>query len=109
MPRSPRSPSRAPVWKEVVVRTRHLDTQTTSVRILERCVPSDQQRQRLQLIDVVEELCPGARNKSFADGVASFVDGANLIVARYGEEVAPPPDATLPPDIDELRLFEDVA
>jgi len=109
MGRSRRVSTRPPVWRQVIVRTRDLDRRTTSVQVFERCVPPDQQRQRLQLIDVVEEVHPGARNKSFADGVASFVHRANLIVARYGEVVEPPGGEAQPPGLDELRLFEDVA
>jgi len=104
-----RAPAHAPVWRQVVVRTRDLDTETTRVRVYERCVPADRQRQRLQLIDVVGELHPGARIKSFADGVASFLLRANLIVARYGDVVEPPAGEAPAAESDNLRLFEDVA
>lgn len=95
------------MWRELLVRTRDLDHGETRVRVLKRCMPPAQQRQRLQRIDAVEDIHPGARIKSFADGVASFLQGANLIVARYGDVVDPPAGWVDPADrARELRLFD---
>lgn len=65
--------------------------------------------QRSQLIDVVMASHPRARVKSFADGVASFLDGAKLIVARYGESVPPPPDAPPDPSGHQIQLLDEPA
>ena len=97
-------------WCEVVIRVRDLDTDETSVETHELWAPADDQRQRTQLIDIVQRLRPGARVKSFAGRVASFVDGKHLVVARYGELVPPPPGEADPAASGEQQpLFGDVA
>lgn len=85
---------------------RHLDTGKTVIDVTVRRAAIDPASQRTQLIDVVMASHPGARVKSFADGVASFLDGAKLIVARYGDSAPPPPDAPLDPSGQQIQLFD---
>lgn len=80
-----------PVWRQVLVKLRNLDTDERTVVVRERWEARGDQAIRTQLVDVVLELRPCARPRSYHGGVASFVDGKHLIVARYGDVVPPPP------------------
>ncbi len=89
---------------------RDLDTDERSVIVRQRWEEKRDPAIRTQLIDVVHELRPGAWPRSYSGGVASFVDGKYLIVARYGDECAPPPGERPPGAESEQRpLFEDAA
>lgn len=83
----------------LVIRTRDLDTYATTREETPVEAPTDEAGQRAQLDIAVRRRHPRARPKSFGDGVASYLEGATLIVALYdfavgaGDEPAASPPA----------------
>ncbi|MGH2986264.1 MAG: hypothetical protein ACRDLO_06215 [Solirubrobacterales bacterium] len=69
---------------KVVIKLRDLDTdeRTETSFEIDR-VPDNALRQGQHLAELVAERYPDARQRSFADGVASFVAAQHLIVAKY--------------------------
>lgn len=85
----------------LVIRTRDLDTYATTREETPVEAPTDEAGQRAQLDIAVRRRHPRARPKSFGDGVASYLEGATLIVAHYdwvvvGERPATSPTAQAP-------------
>jgi hypothetical protein len=79
---SPRSTHRL-----LVVEARDLDTDERRRRTVAVEQPSTEAGQRTQMQDVVAELHPQARIRSFGQGAASFLDADHLIVVHYGDRV----------------------
>lgn len=72
---------------KVLIKLRDLDTDAREEATVDIArVPDNPLRQGQYLAEVVAERHPDARAKSFADGVASFVDRRHLIIARYVHE-----------------------
>jgi len=68
----------------VVIKLRDLDSDARTETVLEiNRVPDNGLRQAQHLAELVAAHHPDARQRSYADGVASFVDRRHLIVARY--------------------------
>lgn len=76
------------VRSQVVIESRHLDTdEREHVRVEAEPPPEEHGQQRL-LARLVTERHPGARFRSFADGAATFLDQDHLIVAAYSPRPA---------------------
>lgn len=67
----------------ITVEARDLDTDERSRTVLEGIAPHDPAQQRADLIAEVTRLHPTARIRSFASGVATFLDRQHLVVAWY--------------------------
>lgn len=67
----------------ITVEARDLDTDERSRTVLEGVAPREPARQRTELIAEVTRLHPTARIRSFASGVATFLDRQHLVVAWY--------------------------
>lgn len=92
------------------MKVRDLDTDERTLLVREGWEASGDQAIRTHLVNVVLAFRPTARPKSYHGGVASFVDGKHLIVARYGDVVLPPPGERPPSHRHEQRsLFVDAA
>lgn len=92
------------------MKLRDLDTDERTVLIREGWEARGDQAIRTHLVNLVMELRPTARPKSYHGGVASFVDGKHLIVARYGDAI-PAPAGERPPGCgsEQQPLFVDAA
>ncbi|MGI8659579.1 MAG: hypothetical protein ACR2LH_00840 [Thermoleophilaceae bacterium] len=67
----------------ITVEARDLDTDERSRTVLEGAAPRAPAQQRAELIAEVTRLHPTARIRSFASGVATFLDRQHLVVAWY--------------------------
>lgn len=71
----------------MLIKTRDLDTDERAIATVEiDRVPDNPMRQGQHLAEVVRQVHPEARQRSFEDGVASFVAPQHLIIARYRAE-----------------------
>lgn len=75
---------------QLIIKARDLDSGATTIDRMEIDAPSDPDRQRIQMIDVIADVHPDARFRSFADAAATFLDRQHLIVAYYADAPAPP-------------------
>lgn len=81
------------------------DERRTSERDVE--APGSQAEQRNGLIAAVRSVSPDARIRSFADGVATFIDRQHLVIASYTEL---PKGRVAPAAADgQARLFDEAA
>ena len=71
--------------RTLVVETRDLDTDERTVATFDVEMPADEPGRRAQLSEVVAQLHPRARMRSFGGAAASFLDSEQLVVAHYGE------------------------
>lgn len=101
--------ARSWTWRDLVLRAQDLETGEEHIEHRAVWVPPGEAHRRTQLIDAAHQRHPDARFKSFADSVASFVDGKHLIVARYGEASEPPEGERAPDAWDQQALFGDAA
>lgn len=90
----------------VVIKLRDLDTdeRTESVVDVER-IPANELRREQELAEIVQLRHPEARQRSFAGGVASFVDRRHLIIARYLGSPSPVSEAVAEDESRQDQLF----
>lgn len=101
---------KVPTWRQVLVKLRDLETDERTLLVREGWEARGDQAIRTHLVNVVLELRPRARPRSYHGGVASFVDGKHLIVARYGDAVPAPADERPPgSEFEQRSLFVDAA
>lgn len=75
---------------ELIIKARDLDSGATSIARVEVDAPGDPDRQRIQMVEVIADVHPDARFRSFADAAATFLDRQHLIVAFYADTPAAP-------------------
>lgn len=96
---------------QVLIKTRDLDSDDRAVAVVEiDRVPENPLRQEQHLAEVVRRLHPEARQRSFEDGVSSFVASQHLIVARYrveqhGQDATPPSEVSDSATDQQDQLF----
>lgn len=71
--------------RTLIVEARDLDTDDRTTARFEVEMPRDEAGQRAQLTQLVGDLHPAARMRSFGNGAASFLDARHLVVAHYVE------------------------
>lgn len=90
---------------QVLIKTRDLDTDDRAIATVEvDRVPDNPMRQEQHLAEVVRQLHPEARQRSFEDGIASYVASQHLIIARYcdGAETIEEGETPVPDRQDQL-------
>lgn len=75
---------------QVTIKARDLDTDAKEVTTVDVEPAFDPGEQRSQLARLVEGHHPGARLRSFSDGVATFLSREHLIVASYSKRPSRP-------------------
>lgn len=92
--------------QRLIVEATDLDTDERSVATFDVEIPPDEDGRRKQLADVVADLHPAARMRSFAGAAASFLDSQQLVVAHYSKSG---PHAETPADriecVEQPPLF----
>jgi hypothetical protein len=69
----------------VRVETRHLDTDERERSEFDVAPLGSEARERAQLIEIVAQVVPDAKIRSFANGAATFLGREHLVIAAYAE------------------------
>ncbi len=74
-----------PTAVTVRVETRHLDTDERERSEVGAAPQGSEALERAQLVEIVAQVMPGAKLKSFANGAATFLGRQHLVIAAYVE------------------------
>lgn len=69
----------------VIVEARDLDTDERSHMAFEIVAPCDAREKQASLVRAVKDVFPDAKQRSYANGVASFVGRQHLVIARLAD------------------------
>ena len=86
----------------VIITTSDPDTGESARAVFEVTPPPEPGRERTVLGELVAGIHPGAVERAFADGVATFADGPRVITATFRDTEAPP----APPEDGQATLFD---
>ena len=75
----------------VIITTNDPDTGESARAVFEVTPPPETGRERAVLGELVAGIHPGAVERAFAGGVATFADGRRVITATFRTSDAPPP------------------
>jgi len=85
----------------VIITTTDPDTGESARAVFEVTPPPEPGRERTVLAELVGGIHPGATERSFVDGVATFADGRRVVTAAFTD-----PDATPPEGGGQATLFD---
>jgi hypothetical protein len=80
------------VSQMVVITTSDPDTRESVRDVFEVTPPPEPGRERAVLAQLVTGIHPGATERSYADGVATFADGRRRITAEFAARGGDPPE-----------------